>query len=481
MIKLALLFTFASTGWASPRPVVEADERVELAAALHLLATRAGALPGFLDDGSDYARALLSIATPAARHPAVDAYRRMLLRPASGGAGYMSALRELTLCLDHELLVRRGHACSSSPLAGPAASFAAATDFAARWRERARPLFAADVDALAASRDRADLVALFENYTGIPISGSQSVVPSPLLAPGFFWNGLMRAEGATGYAIVTVLSPSRRAASEERFDWTPVMRDVWHENAHALLDPWLDSQPSTGTLSHPGLSGRTLADCYGSWPQCVREHAAQGLSAAILSWARRGGRLPFYADEHLKESLPLLPQVLTRLREYEADRRRYPTIREFYPRLLEVLEGPRLVPAVPSGKADGRNVAYERALAAYAAGRAVEAAEELRAITRVDERQALAWLSLAVVEGSLGRAAQARRAAGRAVLLGRTDGLLSPEFLSDALSTQAELRLAAGDVEGARQDWREALDSAPSDWPRAAAVRSRLGVRAPEQ
>ena len=469
---LAALPPSAAAGTA--RLEVAADERVEFAAALHLEATRAGPLPGFIDDGGKYARALRALSSHAPDHPAVDAYRRSVLRPGAGEWGYMNALRELTLCLDRELRLRPGAECARSPLAGRAAAFAAATAFAAEWRKSARPLLDADVGALARARDQADLIAVFEEFTGSPAPARQEIVPSPLLAPGMFWDGLLRSEGTTGYDIIVVLSPVARPGKGPRFVWTPVMRDLWHEEGHALLDSWLDVEPSTGVLARAGLSGKSLEDCYGSWPQCVREHAAQGLAAAILGWARRGGRLPFYAEAAPKENLPLLPKVVERLRDYEGDRARYPTLRQFYPRLLEVLEAPASTatapgPALAAGKDDS-----EKGVAAFAAGRREEAAAALARATQEDDRLASAWVSLAVVEASLGHGAPARRAADRAVELGRSRAELPPDFLSDALSTRAEIKHESGDAPGARADWTEALKTAPADWPRAEEVRRRI-------
>lgn len=471
----ALLFILLATpAAAAGRPAVEADARVELAAALHLLAAARGPLPGFADDGGDYARVLVAISSPAASHAAVDSYRRLLQRPAEAGTGYMAALRELTACLDSDLRLTAGRDCARSPLAGAAANFAAATSFAALWRERGRPLLADDVAALARERDRADLVGLFELYTGVPAAGRHTVSPSPLLARELFWNGLTR--GATGTEIVTVLSPARGGRAGARFDWTPVMRDVWHEQAHALLDPWLDEEEGRRVLSRPALSGEALRACYGSWPQCVREHAAQGVAAAVLAWARREKRLPFYADVHPKENLPLLPQAAARLREYERGRARWPTLRAFYPRLLAALEGAPVADAAATGSsplAPGE-AELTAGLEAYARGDAAEAERLLARAVEREPRLAPAWLSLAVVREELGLSAPARQAADRAASLGREDGALAPEFLADALSTRARLRLASGDRDGARADWKEALESAPANWSRAEETRRAL-------
>lgn len=482
LLLLAALLPVRAAAASARRVEVRLDPRVELAAALHLEAAKTGPLDGFAADGSPYARALEKIAGAAPGHPAIDAYRREVRRPAVAGGGFMTPLRELTVCLDDRLVLAVTTECARSPLAGPAAAFAAATSFAEKWEKDARPLLDAEVAALSAERDRADYLALFEEYAGLPALCSYEVAPSPLLGKGLFWNGHAEAVPGRECAITTVLSPARPASAgpKARFDWLPVMRDVWHENGHALLDAWLDATPSTGVLTHPGLTGAALEGCYGSWPQCVREHAAQGLSAAILEWAEREKRLPAYADEHLKKNLPLLPKVVARFKEYEADRRRYPDLRAFYPRVLAVLEGAPASTAaarVHAREASRGGADRDAGVAAFAGGKLDEAAAAFSRAVASDPRLAEAWLSLAVTESARGRAPAARAAADKAVALARADGELPPGFLSDALSTRAEQRARAGDAAGARADLVEALDAAPSDWPRAAELRERVKGR----
>ncbi|MDE2489832.1 MAG: hypothetical protein KGM24_03240, partial [Elusimicrobia bacterium] len=50
----------------------------------------------------------------------------------------------------------------------------------------------------------------------------------------------------------------------------------------------------------------------------------------------------------------------------------------------------------------------------------------------------------------------------------RRDPTLGPEALPDALSSRADLRASRGDCAGAAADLREALSTAPLDWPRRA-------------
>src|SRR6185312_13415728 len=187
------------------RPEILLDSRVELAAALHILASSKEALPGFRDDGGPYARVLLEGLRDKTDHPAVGAYARMARRPAPGAQHFMTPLRVLVLCLDDELRMRAGPAeCGSSSLAHAAASFARETGFVRRLPELVR-LTAPAVDALKRQRDTADLTSLYEEYSGVKVK-TQRVAPSPLLETGMAWNGIERPSTGT-YWIVTVISP----------------------------------------------------------------------------------------------------------------------------------------------------------------------------------------------------------------------------------------------------------------------------------
>ena len=464
----------ASTG---VRPDIRLDPRVELGAALHLLASRTTPLAGFRDDGSPYARALMKGLADRAGHPAVAAYARAFRRPAPGSQAFMTPLRELVLCLDDGLALRmEAEDCRGSGLAHAAAEFAAETRFADRM-PGLEALVAPALDSLRRKRDAADLVGLYEDYAGVKTS-SQRVAPSPLLERGRNWNDIERPS-AGGYWVVTAISPVSVSSAGPVFDWRPVMRDVWHEHSHGIMDPAEDALASQIEAASGLFTGRAEAECYGSWRQCVREHVAQGISLRLVRRTGETGAVKAAADPVLNDHLPWESLITARLSEYEADRRRYPTLPSFAPRLLAVFTEeaarlgvkPRTAPA-PSSAAPDPDV--ERGMALFAAGRSTEAAKAFAAAVRRSSGTAANYLSLSVALTASGRAAEAAEAIERAVTAARSDEKAAPEVLADALSARGSARAGRGDAAGAKLDFAEALVAAPADWPRRAETRALL-------
>ena len=78
--------------------------------------------------------------------------------------------------------------------------------------------------------------------------------------------------------------------------------------------------------------------CKGNWPHCAMDLIVRAIEARFNERAhraeeRREGRQRPPEDR-------FLPALNARLREYEAHRDRYPTLRSYYPRLFEVFSGP---------------------------------------------------------------------------------------------------------------------------------------------
>lgn len=474
LLSLAMCGAATAAPRKAARPEVGLDARVELAAGLHLLAAAQGErATGFRDDGSAYARTLREGVFPWKDHPAVDAYRREIRRTELNGFGFMTALHELHRCLDDRLALRSDpDDCRRSAFAHAAADFAAKSrflDLMARLRETARP----ELDPLLAARDRRDLAKSYEHYAGLP-AVEQRVAPSPLLEPRLAWNDLDRSRGDGGQ-ILTVVSP-RASTATSRFDWASVLRDVGHEESHALLDSASDAADAAGGGPPPGAP----VSCYGSWTQCVREHVAQGVSLRMVQIARER-RLPFAPDAALNDRLPWQADAVLLLKDYEAHRGRYKTLRDFVPRIVALLRAkaaalPRARGAAPAPTksekaAAGREI--ERGMTLFAAGRTAEAVDAFEAAAR-DGGAAEALLNLSAARRAQGRTADGAAALDRAIAAAREDATTAPELLPDALSSRADLRASAGDQSGAASDLREALAAAPEDWPRRAETSRRL-------
>lgn len=459
-----------------PRLEVRLDPRVELAAALQILGAVADEPPGFRDDGSDYAKTLLASVADLGSHPAVAAYRREIAREREGG-GFMTALHSLNRCLDDALVLRSDRDdCRRSAFAHAAADFADRAAFRflmPRLEALAEPALAPVRSSAAAD----GFTAVFDAYVGAR-AGSQRLSPSPLLQATLAWNDLDQASDGS-YRILTVAGPRVRDQGEApSFDGPLMMRDIAHENAHALFNAAVDAADAAAGPPPPGAPD----SCYGSWTQCAREHAAQGVSLRLIERARAAGCPADAPDPPYNDRLPWQKGVARLLKDsYEPRRAAGEGLREFAPKIVAYLRARAArLPVVAHAPAPGvatENSAAEaavgRGLALYAQGRIDDAAAAF------DEAQRLrpgpsSLMNVAAVRLAQKKTGEALAAFDAAVAGARRGEDPSPQILSDALSARAELRASTGDRAGAAADLSEALEAAPLDWERRAECEARL-------
>lgn len=433
------------------------DGRVELLAALEWLGDPAP--PRAFTAASPYAKSLKSLTAGCRSHPAVAFFDRLRRTPGREDWPAMGLVL-LSECLDEGLSVRADEACRRSAPAAAAADFARACY--APVRSKAESALGPERKALAAWRLADPVPAArkaFAEYVG-SAAGPTRAAASPLLAPGRAWNGLRRHEEA--FSVLLVRGPR----TDGGFETEGLAAEVWHENAHGVLDPLLSPELAAGTPP----KDIDLRACYGSWAQCVREHMAQGLA---LRLSRRAGG-PAEPPEEKRRRLPRLKAAADALERYEKDRARWPTLAQFYPEWVKVLGGTpgEAGAAAPAAPARDAELDAALALASKDPGAGERALEALAA--RASPGGA-ALLSLAVLKRGKDKKAAAELA-GRAVEAARRgDG--GAWLLPDALSTRATWREEDGDARGAAADRTEALAAAPLDWPRRGETAARLGRR----
>jgi len=397
----------------------------------------------------------------------------------------------------------------------------------ARWLGSLRALArsAAAADALALERRelapalesfRAKLssgafVSSIEEYTGLPLPGTHRLVLSPFHAASGVANVV--ADGRDGSVSVTSLfGPDRQGAAPEYWS-VRVPGTLWHEEAHGIVDPLADAWAARIERARPADAS---AICYGEWRQCVREHVVRAVMLRLME--RRLGTAA--AAEQLRFEEPgrfrWLAAMVERLKEYEADRARWPTLADFYPRLLDAVRAeaddgrpplsperePALVRArvarlaktalprmrdaaarahlrragelaaapldAPGGAVpqDPRAAALTaRGVVAFQKGRRDEALRLFDSALKQDPQDAEAAMSRAMVLELDGRRAEALSDYGRAVAAARRRAeTFPPHVLADALGSRARLLLAAGRRDEALRDWTAALAAAPKDW-----------------
>ncbi len=233
------------------------------------------------------------------------------------------ALVALTTCLDDGLSVKDRPACRRSPLAASAADFAAACGLRAAL-DAAGPLAAPAVEVPARAPGRAR-----------PAGGVRGLRPAARPRPARVALGPRSSPAASGTGAD---SRARRrpangapafSADPGQLAGLPVRRRRARHTGTKSATPCA----TTAARATSAPDGFDASYCDDSWPQCAREHLAQGLALRREPKRRANPRLPFQA------------RVAARFAEYEKNRARYPDVTAFLPRMRDAL-GARPAPAV---------------------------------------------------------------------------------------------------------------------------------------
>lgn len=312
--------------------------------------------------------------------------------------------------------------------------------------------------------------AAAEEYLGVPFRGRFAFALAALL-PGRS-ETLMVVDGRDGDALRL-----RSAARDdgESFGLDSFGDSATHELIHTVTNP-LVAAYGGATRPPPGCNDRQG----GSWSGCVQEHLVYAVELRLL--ARDLGERVYRqtAQQYERKGFPYLSALGDRLKEYEADRKRYPTIVDFYPRLAEIF-----LKSLPAEDASPGNAltraAKDRGVAAFMAGRTAQAEKEFSAALKADPRDVEALLDLGVAQEKEGRSREALNSYSRAVDVGARFRPREWEFIVSALSSRAALLAAEGNVRRAREDLKRALDLAPADWPGRADLAAQLARLPPER
>jgi tetratricopeptide (TPR) repeat protein len=265
-------------------------------------------------------------------------------------------------------------------------------------------------------------MAKMESLAGVEFEGEYEVIPSVFHLPGAQVNAVVRLEEG-GYYIVSVVGAELRPEGRLDYRTEDFVATAGHEIAHGLLDV-----ASELSREHIGRSGAEYAklswDCYGDWMQCVKETVVRAhmLRLVASELGEDAVRRELNHDDG-RERWPYLEPMAEKFKIYEKDRKRWPDLYAYYPRLLEVF---------PEDADRG------------AKGRLVSSGPGPEWIS--DETRPFA---------SKGQRAFALRALGR-LLAG------SPRD-ADYLRRRAALHLTASDFAEAEKDAQAAMSSDPSD------------------
>ncbi len=500
---LAAFLLLPSAAFAG-RIAVTIDARLELAGAAQSLAAEASRPEGFSAPDIPYARALKRALEGFTSHPAVRMHSEPAMRNFNFSDRGQVLLRlspppELSerLAIQYALAARAGGADNLRRWLEELRDLSRASRFPEVLAE-AEPKLAAAAEGFRAAEKKQDYVGTLEAYAGLPLLGTYAVHLSPFAATGGVANVVAVREDGT-MEIASLIGPEM---TENGLDfWSRrVPGTLWHEAAHGVLDGLGDLYADRIDRS-AALHARIGWSCYGAWNQCVKEHVVRAVMLRLLareiSEEAMEEQLRFEKEAHY----PYMRALLKALEAYEDDRVRYPTLADYYPRLLEAfpaeksreparsaslsaelrrragrlalavserarepealaLAGRFALPAAPGPASSGAAAAEagragppQNGIEAFRAGRLEEALGAFDDALKASPHDIETWMSRGVVLQALARRPEALTSYDRAVSLAEADpGTLSREVLPDALSSRASLLLELGRRAEARAD-----------------------------
>lgn len=337
----ALVFA-AGLASAAPAAYPEArtDPRFELFGVVQLLADADKRYSGFHRHDIPYTRSADAWFKPFRRHPAVEFYQRLAARgldPLFFNAfvfrlGGPPAL-EPREPFEPQNLVLAGGAEAMEEFRFLLADFARVSRFMEYFHETEsmRRDMTEEVDRQARALD---VRARLERYTGMPVRQGYTVIVSPFAEPslGSTW----ARDEPSGRRLTSIYGPED-LTGRVGFRLPTRLGGLWTEILIDQLRP--AARPFRVRLNRSKALYAPLGSaCAEDWYECVQRHIAFAVGARLLDLSGETESAAEWPVKYGRIGMPHIGALAASLREYEADRVRYPTLIDFYPRLLDEIE-----------------------------------------------------------------------------------------------------------------------------------------------
>ncbi len=372
-------------------PGIRADPRYELFAVVQLLAGADKRFSGFHRHDIPYDHAAEAHFAPFKRHPVVDRYAELTAK----GFTYIKAYNflfalgdppglELRETVPDPFLELMGGTQGAEEFRLLLKDFARVSGFMEFYARTApeREGFVKEV------RDQArglDCRAALKDYTGLPVKTRYTIIVSPFAEPALSMN-IVRPD-PDGTTRVTTIYGAEDFDGRFQFRLATRMPQVWHD---VVLEELLaDAQTQRAALEKSSALLEPIgSECAPNWYECAQRHISFAVGARMLDRAGEKSQAAEWPIKYARIGLPYLAPLMDALKDYERHRDRYPTLLDFYPRLIEVFD------ALAAGRRSALSFSGDISKAMADPGPAVlilpeRLAPELR--TRVEELRKLRW------------------------------------------------------------------------------------------
>jgi tetratricopeptide (TPR) repeat protein len=174
------------------------------------------------------------------------------------------------------------------------------------------------------------------SYVGVDINAYYDVVLSPLLRDVTLC-AILKSNGLRGAR--TVICPLTHVSEFYRaYDKDYLLWRGWHEILHMVVDRWtelhIDGIAPLSRLHELPQGGAKRHD----WRDCVAEHMVRAVTQRILGIRRGAQAMEVLAGRDRLEGYVFQDRFVAALSAYESSRKVYPTLLDFFPEWLKVLQ-----------------------------------------------------------------------------------------------------------------------------------------------
>lgn len=322
-------------------PEMRADPRFELLGMVQLLAGADRRYSAFQRHDIPYQRAAQAHFAPFKRHPAVLRFTEL----SDKGFEYLMAYQfmfalsdppELALReeLPAPLVERMGGAARAEEFRRLLADFSQASGFPG-FLERMRPELEPMLEEVRGQARRIDTKGRLERYLGEPLKVRYDFILSTFAEPVLVTT--FHRVGPDGVPRLTSLYGPEDQEGKFGFLFETRIGPIWWEltweRLTALAEPHRSRLKASESLYAP-LGGA----CAPSWYDCVQRHIAFAVGARLLELHGEAEMAREWPVKYARIGLPYLGPLIEKLKTYESDRARYPTLESFYPELVAAFE-----------------------------------------------------------------------------------------------------------------------------------------------
>lgn len=312
---------------------VHADERLEFTGAVELAS--GGRAKRFVDPKDAYAAEARALLAPFKAHPALSLQ-----------AGFPKAFDFLARCDIADRLTADFETTTSYFLPDPTVMLAGGRDRVEPWLEamaglkktagfdafydRHRDELEARAEPFRKAAAEAKVLEAFEEYAGRKFDGTYAVRVSPYFDGEKMLNAVWPRAGGTR-ELDTIVGAEAGRKNPDYYFHERFPAALWHQFAHGYFDSGVEA--ARAELAARG-DGRK-EPCYGAWEQCVKENVVRAVTARLLARRVSEKAAKRFLHDGDQDLHPRMPELIERLKEYEGDRARWPTLDAFLPRLFE--------------------------------------------------------------------------------------------------------------------------------------------------